>query len=65
MTKRVIFGFVTEKKEEEPKPVTTEAGKTYTRKVPTTLQPPRRPPGASTVPITIQPTLQGMYQLPA
>ena len=65
MTKRVIFVFFTEKKrKEEPTAKETDTGKTFTRKFPGDVAPPKRPPGASPVPITIEPTLQGTNRYP-
>ena len=52
--------FASEKrKKPDPKPVESSSGKVFTRK------PPLEPDMGSSVPVIIQPTDEGAYQLPA
>ena len=52
--------FASEKKKKpEPTPVESSSGKVFTRK------PPPEPDMGSPIPVIIQPTDEGVYQLPA
>ena len=58
-TKRVMIVFALEKrKKPEPKPVESSSGKVFTRKPPSKLY------MGSPVPVIIEPTDEGAYQLP-
>ena len=59
-TKWVMIVFPSEKrKKPDPKPVQSSGGKVFIRK------PPSKPLMASPIPVIIQPTDEGVYQLPA